>query len=202
MRFGRLCRLLSGFVFVAVLCLSSALSLADGPFYCIAVMKETKVWEQIQLPDNITANRYGARAGDFIRSASILCQKRHVGWLPSACMLLGFACELLAKRRLLLEEIPEKDLRKAPYGHDISGMWREKTSLFFEAKELVDKRKLGLNSVTEKFDWGMHFDQLAAAHSSVGDYSLRYHQGEIYFADPKALTIVLADIWRAEQANM
>ena len=115
-------------------------------------------------------------------------------------MLLGLACELLAKRRLLLENISEQDLRKAPYGHDISAMWRETTSLFFEAKEFADKRKLSLNGVTEKFDWEIHFGQLAAAHSSEGGYSLRYHQGEIYFADPEALTLILADIWNAEQA--
>ena len=151
--------------------------------------------------ESVTAARYQARAGDFIRSASVLCTDIHDGWLPSACLLLGFACELLAKRRLLHKGVSEDDLRNAPYCHDISGMWRDKTELFVEAESLVSELKQNPNpeGVTVEFDWGLHFKQLARGHSRLGDYSLRYHQGEIHFADPKAVTVVLAKIWLAEQ---
>jgi len=152
---------------------------------------------------NATAARYGARAGDFIRSASVLCSNIHDGWLPSAGLLLGFGCELLAKRRLLHEGVSEEALRNAPYGHDISGMWRNKTELFAEAESFVSafKQNPNPNGVDANFDWDLHFDQLARAHSREGDYSLRYHHGEIHFADPKAVTIVLSKIWLAEQTK-
>lgn len=152
------------------------------------------------MPENMTVARCGARASDFIRSSSVLCQKHHDGWLPSACLLLGFACELMAKSRLLRDGVTEKALRNTPYGHDISVMWRCKTTMFEEAEQLVAKLKLkpNPNGVTENFDWGIHFDQLAVAHSREDDYSLRYHNGEIHFADPKAVTIILGGMWRAE----
>ena len=150
---------------------------------------------------NVTAARFRDRAGDFIRSAGVLYTTSHDGWLPSAGLLLGFACELLAKRRLLHEGVTEEDLRKAPYGHDISGMWRVKTKLFAEAESLVLELKQtpNPNGVDTHFDWGLHFDQLAQAHSREGDYSLRYHHGEKEFADPKAVTVVLSNIWLAEK---
>lgn len=153
------------------------------------------------MPENVTAARYGARAGDFIRSASILCADTHDGWLASSCLLLGFACELLAKRRLIHEGVPEDPLRVAPYGHNISKMWREQTSLFDEAEAIVAEFQLepSENGVGKYFNWALHFEQLAKAHSREGDYSLRYHQGEIEFADPVAVTVVLAQIWRSEQ---
>ncbi|MGY9047465.1 MAG: hypothetical protein ACKVKF_10470 [Rhodobacterales bacterium] len=145
---------------------------------------------------------YGARAGDFIRSASILCTNFHDGWLPSACLLLGFSCELLAKRRLLRTGVvSEAQLRKKPYGHDISRMWRVETELFSEAECLTSKLKQDPenNGVDAHFDWGLHFDELAKAHSSESDYSLRYHHSEQIFADPKSVTVVLGNIWLAEQ---
>ncbi len=150
---------------------------------------------------NVTAARYGSRAENFIRSASDICTNTHDGWLPSACLLLGFACELLAKRRLIHEGVSEKALLIKPYGHDISGMWREKTGLFAEAESLVSRLKKdpNPNGVDTHFDWDLHFNQLARGHSSEGDYSLRYHQGEIHFAIPKAVTVVLWGIWFAEQ---
>lgn len=116
--------------------------------------------------DSITAARYGARAGDFIRSASVLCGDIHDGWLPSAGLLLGFGCELLAKRRLVLAGVSEDALRKAPYGHDISGMWRHKTKLFSEAESVVSKLKQNPSpdGVGASFDWELHFAQLARAH--------------------------------------
>lgn len=155
------------------------------------------------MPENVTAARYGARSGDFIRSASVLSCNIHDGWLPSAGLLLGFACELLAKRRLIHEGISEDALRRPPYGHDISGMWHEHTSLFVEADTIVSELRVNPNpnGVTETFDFDLHFEQLASAHSSEGDYSLRYHHGEIRFADPKAMTVVLARVWEIEQAR-
>jgi hypothetical protein len=151
--------------------------------------------------ENVTAARYGARAGDFIRNAAVLCRDIHEGWLPSAGLLLGFACELLAKRRLLHDGVSEGALRNAPYGHDISGMWRDRTELFAETEIAVSKLKQNENPdvVYANFDWGLHFDQLAQAHAREGDYSLRYHHGEIHFADPKAVTVVLSNIWLSEQ---
>ncbi len=151
--------------------------------------------------ENVTAVRYGARAFEFVRSSSVLCCGIHDGWLPSACLLLGFACELLAKRRLLHEGVPEDDLRNAPYGHNISGMWRDKTELFAEAECLVAelKENPSPNGVGKFFDWSLHFDQLAQGHSQKSDYSLRYHQGESIFADPMAVTVVLSKICLDEQ---
>lgn len=151
--------------------------------------------------ENVTAARYGSRAGDFIRSASVLCGDNHDGWLPSAGLLLGFGCELLAKRRLLLDGVSEEALCKAPYGHDISGMWRDKTKLFSEAESVVSKLKENPipGGVDANFDWDLQFRQLARAHSKAGDYSLRYHHGEVLFADPIGLTVVVGNIWLAEQ---
>jgi hypothetical protein len=149
----------------------------------------------------LTAERYGARAGEFIRSASVLCRDTQDSWLAPTGLLLGFACELLAKRRLVLDGVPEDALRKKPFGHDIAGMWRDKTKLYSEAESLVLELKQNPNSngVNESFDWELHFNQLARAHSSSSDYSLRYHHGEKHFADPKALTVVLWNIWLAEE---
>lgn len=153
--------------------------------------------------EDVTAARYGDRAGDFIRSASILCGNVHDGWLPSAGLLLGFGCELLAKQRLLLIGVPKKALCKSPYGHNISGMWRVKTTLFAEAECVVSelKQNPNQNGVDASFDWGLHFDQLAQGHSSESSFSLRYHHGQIHFPDPKALTVVLENIWLIEQKN-
>jgi hypothetical protein len=151
--------------------------------------------------ENVAAARYGARAFDFVRSASVICTNSHDGWLPSACLLLGFACELLAKRRLLHEGVTENALRRAPYNHDISGMWRDETQLFAEAESLVLELKQdpSANGVDALFDWDLHFDKLAQGHSREGDYSLRYHNGEIHFSNPKAVTIVLSKICLVEQ---
>lgn len=151
--------------------------------------------------ENITAKRFDDRAGDFIRSAAVLADDVHEGWLPSACLLLGFACELLAKGRLLRQGVRENDLLRSPFGHDISGMWKKETDLFSEAEILVSTLKQNPNpdGVDASFNWDLHFDQLARGHSRSGAYSLRYHQGEIHFANPKAVTVVLAYIWLAEQ---
>lgn len=153
------------------------------------------------MPENFDATWFGARADEFIRSASVLCKNTHDGWLASSCLLLGFACELMAKRRLIHCGVPVDHLRFAPYGHDISKMWREKTSLFDEAEAIVKefKRKPSKNGVDKFFNWPLHFEQLAKGHSREGDYSFRYHQGEIVFADPNAVTVVLAQIRRSEQ---
>lgn len=157
--------------------------------------------DQIVTNTSDTTARYSDRAGDFIRSASVLCGDVHQGWLPSACLLLGFACELIAKKRLLTMGVSEKELRNAPYGHDISGMWRDRTDLFEKAERLVSELTQNPNpdGVDASFDWGLHFDQLAKGHSGSSDYSIRYHQGEIHFADPKAMTVVLSNIWLAER---
>ncbi|MFT7596702.1 MAG: hypothetical protein ACI8R4_004041 [Paracoccaceae bacterium] len=82
-------------------------------------------------------------------------------------------------------------------------MWRNKTGLFTEAESLVLKLKRNPNpdGVDTHFNWGLHFDHLAKAHSLEGDYSLRYHHGEIHFADPKAVVVVLSNIWRDEQGK-
>lgn len=147
--------------------------------------------------DWVTANRYKTRAGDFIRSAGFLSTNIHDGWLPSAGLLLGFACELLAKGRLIYSGVSENALRNAPYGHDISGMWRNETTLYTEAQNVTGRLKQtpNGNGVSTFFDWEIHFDQLAQGHSRAGDYSLRYHKGERHFADPKAMTIILSEIW-------
>ena len=152
--------------------------------------------------ENITAARFGARAGEFIRSASVLCNTIHDGWLPSTGLLLGFACELIAKRRLILSGVTESALRRPPYGHDISYMWKHETGLYSETESiaLLLRENPSFNGVRANFDWGLHFDKLAESHSNAGDYSLRYHNGETHFADPKAATVVLAKIWKAEQA--
>lgn len=117
-------------------------------------------------------------------------------------MLLGFASELLAKRRLLLNGVSEAALRNKPYGHDILTMW-QKTGLYSEAENIVLQLKQtpSLNGVGEFFDWGLHFSKLASSHSQSGDYSLRYHQGDIHFADPIAMTVVLMNIWAADCAE-
>ena len=80
-------------------------------------------------------------------------------------------------------------------------MWRDKTELFVEAERLVSdlKKNPKTDYVDAKFDWRLHFDQLAQGHSLEGDYSLRYHHGKIEFADPRAVTLVLSKIWLAEQ---
>ncbi len=80
-------------------------------------------------------------------------------------------------------------------------MWRDKTKLFAEAESIVSELKQhpNQNGVDAHFDWDLHFRELARAHSRAGKYSLRYHNGEVHFADPIALTVVLGSIWLAEQ---
>ena len=153
--------------------------------------------------EKIVIERYSKRAADFIRSAAILCEDIHDGWVPSSCLLLGNACELLAKRRLLIGGKSEKILKSSPYGHDISELWRRHTRLYEETENLVSELKKDPNphGVDIHFDWGLHFDQLAKGHSAIGDYSIRYHKGEKNFADPKAMTVILGNIWKTEKAQ-
>lgn len=131
----------------------------------------------------------------------MVCVKPHDGWLPSAGLLLGFACELLAKRRLIHNGVPESKLRNPPYGHDISEMWKNQTALFSEGQVIVDRFLKAPNpkGIDAHFDWDLHFNQLALGHSSDGDYFHRYHQGEVHFANPKAVCVVLAEICALEQ---
>lgn len=83
-------------------------------------------------------------------------------------------------------------------------MWRVKTGLFAEAEKLVSELKNtpGPEGVGAHFDWSLHFDQLAKAHSRQSSYSLRYHHGERLFADPIAFTVVLSNIWLTEQRKV
>ena len=48
-----------------------------------------------------TGARYLSRALDFIHSAEVLCKTVNQGCLPSACLLIGMDCELIAKKQLL-----------------------------------------------------------------------------------------------------
>ena len=153
------------------------------------------------MAEHITAARYGSRAYEFVRAAAKICDPLTPGDLASAGLLLGFACELLAKRRLLHHGVPEAELRNKPYGHDILAMWKDHTSLFEEAEQIVDelKKNPNPNGVDSHFAWSLHFEHLALGHSAAGDYSLRYHQGEIHFSNPKAICVVLNQICSSEQ---
>ena len=91
-------------------------------------------------------------------------------------------------------------LRRAPYGHDIEAMWLKHTRLFAEAMTITEEFQAAPSplGVNDTFDWELHFTVLARAHSSVSDYSVRYHNGVRSFADPIALTVVLGTIWNNE----
>lgn len=146
---------------------------------------------------NTTAVQFGERAFDFVRSASVICSHIHEGWLPSSALLLGNACELLAKRRLLHDgTATEAELRRSPYGHDIAKMWKNDTTLFDEAKTITLKlqENPSENGVDAHFDWALQFEQLAIGHSKGSFYSNRYHQGVIEFANPIAVAVVLSEV--------
>ncbi|WP_395539413.1 hypothetical protein [Neotabrizicola sp. sgz301269] len=87
---------------------------------------------------------FSNRARDFLQSAAFLCESAkhgNDGWLPASGLLLGFACELIAKCRLMRMGIVPDRLRNSPYGHDIMAMWKVHTTLFAEAEAVVDEFK-------------------------------------------------------------
>jgi hypothetical protein len=139
-----------------------------------------------------------SRALDFISSASVLCSDLHDGWLPSANLLIGFAAELLAKKQLLERGVSAGALRRAPYGHDLIGMWKEKTGLYVEASAIAEELRAA-GAIEPGFDFDPHFEALGAAHGLTGNYSLRYHGGVREFSCPAALTLILAEIARRER---
>jgi HEPN domain-containing protein len=141
-----------------------------------------------------TGSQYLSRALDFINSAEVLCKTLNQGWLQSACLLIGMASELLAKKQLLENGVQASALRNPPYGHDLIALWQVHTNLYAEA-ELI------LQDVArpKTFDFTTHFEALAKGHSKEGNYSLRYHGGVRSFADPAVLGVIVAEIARRKR---
>jgi hypothetical protein len=138
--------------------------------------------------------QYLSRALDFIQSAKVLCAAINPGWLPSACLLIGTASELLAKKRLIEKGFASAALRNPPYGHDLIALWQLHTSLYAEA-DLICKTL----ACPSSFDFPTHFEALAKGYGRIGDYSLRYHGGVNSFADPATLGSIVEEIARRER---
>ena len=135
------------------------------------------------MEDVETGSQYLARAIDFVNSTKVLCERRNQGWLPSACLLVGTAMELISKKQLLEGGVTVKALRSPPYSHDLDALWKQHTSLYAEATQ-INAQLANESDYPASFDLAVHFKALAKGYSKTGDYSLRYHNGERSFADP------------------
>ena len=156
-----------------------------------------------QNSDHDTADWFLARATDFMHGAATLCREKQQGWLPSSALLIAQSVELLAKRRLLLSGITEQELRIPPYGHDLRHLCGDATGFRDEARQIAQQllQNPSPSGVDEGFDFDLHFDTLADAHSKATDYSLRYHQGVRNFADPTAMAVIVNELIRRERAR-
>ena len=141
-----------------------------------------------------TGSQYLSRALDFINSAEVLCKTLNQGWLPSACLLIGMASELIAKKQLLERGVEKKALRNPPYGHDLKALWQVHTHLYAEAELICEDVDF-----PETFIFETHFEALAKGHSKDGNYSFRYHDGVRSFPDPAVLCVIITEIAQRER---
>jgi hypothetical protein len=145
--------------------------------------------------------KYLSRSLDFISSARLICEHRKPGWLAPACLLVGTACELLAKKQLLEKGVPNDDLKRRPYGHDLQALWKIQTSLYKEAQDISEKLT-NSDAFPSTFELQTHFDALAHGYGQGSDYSLRYHGGVRTFADPSCLGQIVEEIARRERMRV
>jgi len=131
----------------------------------------------------VKAEQFLARAIDFVNAAQTICETNSQGHLPSACLLLGTAMELLAKKQLLERGLNPKILKIKPYGHDLQALWKEHTSMYAEAVLINEEIRLS-GDQPDSFNFAVHFDALAYGYGNESDFSLRYHNGQRSFADP------------------
>lgn len=150
------------------------------------------------MPDSEVSEQFLSRALDFVSSAKVLCEGRTSGWLPSACLLIGMACELIAKKQLVERGVSKERLKYSPYGHDLGRLWKEHTSLFNEAKIIFDEMNED-NAFPSSFSLELHFDTLSQGFGGSGDYSIRYHNGVRTFADPCSIGMILSEVCRRER---
>jgi hypothetical protein len=125
----------------------------------------------------VKAKQFLARAIDFVNAAQTICETSSQGHLPSACLLLGTAMELLERG------LNPKTLKIKPYGHDLQALWKEHTSMYAEAELINEEIRLS-GDQPDSFDFAVHFDALAYGYGNESDFSLRYHNGQRSFADP------------------
>jgi hypothetical protein len=153
--------------------------------------------------DHETAEQYLSRALDFMHGAGTLCSVGGQEWLPSSALLIAQAMELVGKRRLILKGAPKAELSRPPNNHDLQYLWGDTTGLRDEARQIASElqKNPSPNGVTATFDFDLHFDTLAEAHSNRSGFSLRYHQGTRTFADPKAFAVILNVLMRRERAR-
>ena len=151
--------------------------------------------------DTVTADQFLSRAIDFIHGSGTLCSNVSQGWLSSSVLLISQAFELLAKRRLLLQGKTKEVLRRSPYGHDLHHLCGHETGLRDEAKTIAQDflKRPSPNGVNVGFEFDVHFDAMADAHSTDGKYSVRYHEGVRSFANPKAMRVILNEIARRDR---
>jgi len=134
-------------------------------------------------PENKSkSEQYLTRAIDFIHAARTLCETHGQGHLPSSCLLVGTAMELLAKKRLLEKGIEASKLKAKAYGHDLQNLWKQHTDLYAEAEQISDQIRQN-GDQPDSFDFAVHFEALARGYGNESDYSLRYHNGERSFAN-------------------
>lgn len=138
------------------------------------------------------ASALWARACEFCYGAESLIRHQEQGFLTSSLLLLGYAAELIAKKRLLEVGVGEKDLRSDPYGHKLLDMWKQDVELWNEAEGLYSE-----SSDDDKFAKHMEFLDYHCGRAS--DYSMRYNSARKIYPDPARLAPVFKEILRRER---
>src|SRR6056297_1313230 len=144
------------------------------------------------------ADQFLARASDFIHAARKLCEEGGMGHLQSACLLVGTAMELLAKKQLIEKGIDPDTLKRKPYGHDLQALWKSHTRMYDEAT-LINEEIRQNEKQPNSFVFAIHFDAMAFGYGKDSDFSLRYHNGERTLADACFIGRIVEHILKRER---
>lgn len=98
---------------------------------------------------------------------------------------MGFAAELIAKKRMLSRGSSEDDLKEA--GHEIKKMWEKDAALLEEARDLAREFQLSLT-----FD--IHLDYLDFYTSRRSGYSSRYNSYKGLLPNPVQILPIFEEI--------
>lgn len=126
-----------------------------------------------------------SRSIDFVASARTLITHREHGYISSSTLLMGFAAELIAKKRMLSRGSSEDDLKEA--GHEIKKMWEKDAALLEEARDLAREFQLSLT-----FD--IHLDYLDFYTSRRSGYSSRYNSYKGLLPNPVQILPIFEEI--------
>jgi hypothetical protein len=126
----------------------------------------------------------------FVHGAKTLVERKESGFLASTTLLLGFAAELIAKRRMLAKGASNDDLKDA--GHKILKMWERDHELLLEAEKIHGTDSDGLT-------FRVHLVYLDFFTTHRSGYASRYNTYKGLAPNPMLLVPTLEEIVRRER---